>query len=137
MVVPGTSPAGKGSLWMGALPLLVLPALVIALQNEMAAWLFMWALSFAIFAGLKWMTWWKARRRIAHSAGRSLAYLVAWPGMDAESCLDARKRPHKPNRQEWVWTTLKTALGVALLWIVARRIPEEQGLLRGWMGLSV
>ena len=95
----------------------------------------MWTLSFAIFAGLKWMTWWKARARIAHGAGRSVAYLVAWPGMDAETFLDADKHPAKPTAQDWLWAVMKTALGAALLWIVARRVPEEQSLLRGWIGL--
>jgi hypothetical protein len=129
------SAAQKDSLWIETLPLLVLPALAIAARRRMPAWLFMWALSFAIFAGLKWMNWWKARARVAHSAGRSLAYLVAWPGMDAETFLDRGKRPIKPTAREWLWATLKTALGVALLWSVARRIPEQQELLRGWTGL--
>lgn len=95
----------------------------------------MWTLSFAIFAGLKWMTWWKARARVAHGAGRSLAYLVAWPGMDAETFLDADEHAVKPTVREWLWAALKTAFGVALLWMIARRIPEEQSLLRGWFGL--
>jgi hypothetical protein len=129
------SAARKDSLWIETLPLLVLPALAITVQRRMPAWLFMWALSFAIFAGLKWMSWWKVRARVAHSAGRSLAYLVAWPGMDAETFLDGDKRPIKPTAQEWLWATLKTALGIALLWIIARRIPEQQDLLRGWTGL--
>lgn len=101
----------------------------------MPAWLFMWALSVAIFTGLKWMSWWKARARVAHSPGRSLAYLVAWPGMDAETFLDADKHPTRPDVQEWLWATLKTALGVGLLWIMARLIPEQYDLLRGWTGL--
>lgn len=125
----------KGNPWIELLSLLVFPALVIALQSRMPAWLFMWALSFGIFAGLKWMTWRKARTQVAHSAGRSFAYLAAWPGMDAETFLDADKHPIKPTAQDWLWTTLKTALGVALLWMVARRIPEQQNLLRGWIGL--
>jgi hypothetical protein len=132
-VPPNT--AGKVNLWMAAFPLLALPALAIAVQNRLPAWLFMWALSFAIFAGLKWMTWWKARTRVAHSAGRSFAYLVAWPGMDAEAFLDGAKLAASPTPQEWLRAALKTALGSALLWIVARRIPEEQDLLRGWVGL--
>jgi len=94
----------------------------------------MWALSFAIFAGLKWMTWWKARSRVPHSTARSLAYLVAWPGMDAESFLDS-SQPERPRLQEWLWAALKTAFGVLLLWLVARRIPADQALLRGWIGL--
>ena len=81
------------------------------------------------------MTWWKSRALVAHSAGRSIAYLVAWPGMDAESFLDASKGPASPRAQEWAWAALKTALGVALLWAIARRIPEQQPLLRGWIGL--
>lgn len=101
----------------------------------MQPWVFMWALSFAIFAGLKWMTWRRARTRVAHSAGRSFAYLAAWPGMDAESFLDAEKHAVTPTAQDWLWAGLKTALGVALLWMVARRIPEHQDLLRGWIGL--
>lgn len=123
------------SLWIAALPLIAFPGLAIALRNRLPAWVFMWALSFSIFAGLKWMTWWKARTRVAHSAGRSLAYLVAWPGMDAETFLDPNKQPGAPNFQEWLWAALKTALGVGLLWIVARRIPEQQALIRGWIGL--
>jgi alginate O-acetyltransferase complex protein AlgI len=127
--------SGRGSVWIETLPILVFPALAFVLQARVPAWAFMWALSFAIFAGLKWMTWWKARTRIAHSAGRSIAYLVAWPGMDAEAFLDAGKHPAKPTARQWLWATLKTALGVALLWVVARRVPEEHGLLPGWIGL--
>ena len=101
----------------------------------MPAWLFMWTLSFAIFAGLKWTTWWKARTSIAHSGARSLAYLLAWPGMDAESFLDPKRRPVRPRLQQWLWASVKTALGTLLLWAMARLIPEEHPLLRGWMGL--
>jgi hypothetical protein len=126
---------GKLNGWLAALPPLVLPVLAISFRNRLRAWVFMWALSFAIFAGLKWMTWWKARARVAHSAGRSLAYLVAWPGMDAETFLDANKTPAKPSAQEWLWAAAKTAFGVALLWMAARRVPQEQNLLRGWIGL--
>lgn len=126
---------GKLNGWIAALPLLVLPALAISFRNRMPAWVFMWALSFAIFTGLKWMRWWKARPRVAHSAARSFAYLAAWPGMDAEAFLDANKTPGKPTALEWLWAAAKTVLGVALLWAVARRIPEEQSLLRGWVGL--
>jgi hypothetical protein len=127
--------AQRGSLWIETLPLLVFPAVVIALQGRMPAWVFMWTLSFAIFTGLKWMTWWKARTRVTHNVGRSLAYLVAWPGMDAETFLDAERHPVNPTAQDWLWAALKTAFGVALLWMVARRIPEEQDSLRGWIGL--
>src|SRR5579863_5873844 len=126
---------GKLSPWIAVLPLLVLPALAISFRIRVPAWAFMWALSFAIFAGLKWMTWWNARSLVAHRAGRSFAYLVAWPGMDAETFLDAAEHPAEPTARQWLWAVSKTALGTALLWLLARRIPEEQNLLRGWVGL--
>lgn len=129
------SASGQGSVWIETLPLFALPAFVMAWQAWMPAWVFMWALSFAIFAGLKWMTWWKARPRFAHSAGRSIAYLVAWPGMDAEAFLDPSKHPAKPNAREWLWATVKTTLGVVLMWVVAGRIPDQLFLLQGWTGL--
>src|SRR5579863_9414704 len=116
---------GKLSPWIAVLPLLVLPALAISFRIRVPAWLFMWALSFAIFAGLKWMTWWKARMRVPHSAARSLAYLVARPGMDAETFLDADRHPIKPIAQDWLWATFKAGVGVAVLWMVARRVPEQ------------
>jgi len=129
------STPATGAKWLGWLPLLALPATALLFSQHAPAWVFMWALSFSIFAGLKWMTWWKARSRVAHSAGRSFAYLVAWPGMDAETFLSADRPAVKPSARDWLWAALKTALGVALLWVVARRIPEHQALLRGWIGL--
>lgn len=95
----------------------------------------MWVLSYAIFAGLKWMTWWTAHDRVPANVGRSLAYLLAWPGMDADTFLDPQVQSHRPNRQEWLWATTKTVFGIVLLWVIARRIPAEQSLLRGWIGL--
>lgn len=119
---------------MGWLPLALLPALVISFRNNMP-WLFMWALAFAIFAGLKWITWWKARSRVPHSSGRSIAYLAAWPGMDASAFLDSRRRVPAPQFREWLWAILKTFMGAALLWQIARRVPEPHTLVRGWIGL--
>lgn len=131
---PAVATARKTA-WSGWLPLLALPAVLILLRSGMPAWLFMWSLSFAIFVSLKWMTWWTARTRIAHSATRSFAYLLAWPGMDAETFLDSDRRAQRPNLRKWLWAATKTAFGVAFLWVIARRVPDTQLLLRGWTGL--
>jgi Membrane bound O-acyl transferase family len=101
----------------------------------MPPWLFMWTLSFAIFLGLKWITWWEARALVRRTAGRSLAYLAAWPGMDAETFLDSHQRPPAPALREWLWAALKTGFGAVLLWMIARRVPEQQPLVQGWIGL--
>jgi membrane bound O-acyltransferase family protein len=120
---------------LGWVPLALLPAIAIWFRDHMPAWLFMWSLAFAIFAGLKWITWWKARNRVPHAWGRSVAYLAAWPGMDAEAFLDSRRRPPAPQFKEWLWAFSKTLFGVVLLWQIARRVPAADALVRGWLGL--
>jgi hypothetical protein len=95
----------------------------------------MWTLAASIFFGLKWQSFWKARTRVAHPAWRSVAYLFAWPGMDAESFLDPRAKAQSPKPSEWILAAAETALGVVLFWFVARKIPAEEPLLRGWIGM--
>lgn len=116
-------------------PLVVLPTAIIAVQNQTPAWMFMWALAVSIFAGLKWITWWRARAHVPHTARRSVAYLIGWPGMDAEAFLDEQRAPVRPEVSEWLWAISKTALGIFLLWTVARQVPLPHMLLRGWIGL--
>jgi hypothetical protein len=121
--------------WIGWLPLVALPAAAMAVRNLLAPWGFMWTLAFAIYAGLKWLTWWKARTRTSHRSWRSAAYLLGWPGMDAESFLDGSHSAHAPTLKNWLVAALETALGAILLWLVARYVPAGQPLLRGWLGM--
>ena len=114
-------------------PLLVLPHFTIVFGLRLPPWEFMWLLAAAIFAGLKWITWWKARMAIAHEAWRSIAYLVAWQGMDADTFLDANQKADKPQGRDWLWALAKTIVGVLLLWTVGRRISPPSA--QGWTGL--
>jgi hypothetical protein len=75
--------------WIGWLPLSILRLGLVVVGSRLLAWAFMWILSFAIYAGLKWASWWTARAQAPHAGWRSAAYLLAWPGMDAESFLNA------------------------------------------------
>jgi len=125
----------QGSPWIGWLPVSVLPLAAIAARKLLPPWGFMWILAFNIYFGLKWLTWWRARTPIAHAPWRSVAYLLAWPGMDAESFLDARQNVPPPSRLSWFWATFETGLGAILLWVVARSLPEREPLLRGWVGM--
>ena len=129
------SDGGSGSRLPGWVPLLFLPAIPVVFRHSLPAWLFMWTLAFAIFAGLKWQTWWQAREAMPHAAWRSFAYLAAWPGMDAETFMDGEQRPPRPQLDEWIWAVSKTILGVALIWGVARSMPASWPLARGWIGL--
>jgi hypothetical protein len=119
----------------GWFPTLILPAAVVACRNLLPPWVFMWTLSFAIYFSLKWLTWWRARLRVPHPAWRSAAYLLAWPGMDADSFLDARESVRPPLASEWLWATCEAAVGAILFWFVARSVPQGRPLLRGWVGM--
>lgn len=120
---------------LGWIPVIVLPATVLVCRDLLAPWVFMWCLCFTIFAGLKWLTWWKARGRTSHSAWRSVAYLLAWPGMDAEAFLNSSLRGKLPTWRGWIWPLLKTAAGAWLIWIVARLVPAQRSMVRGWVGM--
>jgi alginate O-acetyltransferase complex protein AlgI len=97
----------------------------------------MWVLSFAIYLSLKWLTWWQSRSRVAHPAWRSMAYLFAWPGMEAETFLSTAEKAQAPAPavSKWFWAALETSLGAVLLWHVARSVPEHNTLVRGWIGM--
>lgn len=116
-------------------PISVLPLTAVVCRNLMPPSVFMCTLAFALYFSLKWLTWWKARSHIVHPAWRSAAYLLAWPGMDADAFLDTRLHARLPAASTWLWATLETIFGAALLWIVARSIPLGQPLLRGWVGM--
>ena len=96
----------------------------------------MWLLAVAIFSGLKWVTWWRARTIVPHKAWRSAAYLLAWPGMEADSFLDARCMPPKPSLAQWLYALIEASFGAGFIWVVARRVPSDWGLLQGWVGMA-
>jgi len=125
----------RGSSWSGWLPILTLPATAVAFRNLLPAWVFMWVLSLVIYFSLKWLTWWRARSRVAHSTWRSAAYLLAWPGMDAEAFLDASQRVSPPAPATWLSAIIETALGAILVWVVTRSVPQGEPLLRGWVAM--
>jgi Membrane bound O-acyl transferase family len=125
----------EGSAWVGWAPLALAPLAVVMLHRGMPAWAFMWVLAIAIYASLKWASWWRSPMRERASWGRSAGYLLAWPGMDAESFLDPRRRAAAPRLNEWGWALAKTALGVVLLWGAARAVPDRWPLVQGWVGL--
>jgi hypothetical protein len=117
------------------LPLLLFFALTLRLRILFSPWVFMWALAIAIFFGLQWATWWRARNSVSHSPWRAAAFLLAWPGTDAKSFLDETRHPPPPRFADWLWAILKTVLGAGLLWFVARSCTATRPLLRGWTGM--
>ncbi len=127
--------ASKGLTWSGWIPLLVLPAAAMVVRSRLELWCFMWMLAFAIFFGCKWQTWWEHRGTADTPIGRTLGYLFAWPGMDAEAFLNPARHARRPEMKEWIWASVKTASAGALLWGIVRRVPEGNDLLAGWLGM--
>jgi alginate O-acetyltransferase complex protein AlgI len=123
---PTARPAGG---WLAWPPLLALPAAAALAGDTLPAWVWMWALAGSVFGGFKWLTWRRAGRR---DPGRSLAYLLLWPGMDAPRFMDRSARPARPAPDEWAAALAKTAAGAALFWVVARAAP---GRAAGWAGM--
>src|SRR4029077_16921525 len=116
------SEAGTVRKAYGWFPISILPLTAVACPNLLPPWVFMWILSFAIYLSLKWLTWWRARPQTPHQVWRSAAYLLVWPGMDADAFLDARVHVPPPTPSIWLWATTETILGIFLLWVLARFI---------------
>jgi alginate O-acetyltransferase complex protein AlgI len=55
--------------------------------------------------------------------------------MDAEGFLNPRLQGKLPTSRAWNWALLKTAAGVCLIWIVARLVPAQKSMVRGWVGM--
>jgi hypothetical protein len=121
----------------GWLPVAVLPCGVAAMfPQSWPRWALMWGLAFAIFCGCKWLTWWF---RAAHQAPawRHVAYLAAWPGLDADSFLDSRPlaASDRPAPHEWLRAAGITAAGLTLLYAAVRQATAVSAYLAGWVGM--
>jgi alginate O-acetyltransferase complex protein AlgI len=95
----------------------------------------MWALAYAIFFGCKWATMigvGEPLRRV--TLARVLAYLFAWPGMDAKEFFAPTARAIRPTAREWLAASAKPAIGASLLFVVARLFAGTP-LLAGWIGM--
>jgi predicted DCC family thiol-disulfide oxidoreductase YuxK len=117
--------------------LAALPLGALATKPFVSAWIFMWLMASAIFLGCKWLTLGNA----SHRAGRvcpfrSMAYLFAWPGMDAARFLSPDLAP-RGSRSEMMKSAalavLRILLGALLIFATVRRVTEP--LLAGWIGM--
>jgi alginate O-acetyltransferase complex protein AlgI len=98
-------------------PLIVLPVAALSAANGICPrWVVMWSLALGVYAGCKWLTW---RSMTAPQAlwPAHLAYLLAWPGMDAAAFLAPAADPSefRPSPREWLFAAGKTLLGAALI----------------------
>lgn len=119
----------------GWLPLVLLPIAAIFLTPATwPRWALMWTLAFAIYCGCKWLTW--RRCHVRSPIAKQLAYLLAWPGMDAAAFLGADSKIDPPTAREWLFAGVKVAIGALLFFGVARSILPEHEYWAGWVGMA-
>jgi hypothetical protein len=72
-----------------------------------------------------------------HAVSRksALAYLLLWLGMNPRQFF-ARKPDNKTDGSEWFHPIVSAILGAFFLWIVVPALPENEVILKGWMGLA-
>jgi predicted DCC family thiol-disulfide oxidoreductase YuxK len=123
--------------WYDWLPLVLFPALALAVRDRVVPWVFMWLMAFAIYAGFKWFTYRDASTRRPFVPKRTrLLYLLLWPGMSLE---EFAKAPPKKARTgllpHWLAPAARTLLGAGLVWLLVPGLPVDAWLLRGWVGM--
>jgi hypothetical protein len=102
---------------------------------ELPRWVVMWAVALTIYSGLKLLSRF-CRPRGEASAWKQVAYLLAWPGMDANAFLfTPAAEVVRPIRREWAAAWGKFISGVVIVTLAARASASGDPYLVGWAGM--
>jgi alginate O-acetyltransferase complex protein AlgI len=113
-----------------------LPAAFALLSACEPRWVFMWAIAFGIYAGLKGLSLIECPAAPNSNRWRWAAYLLLWPGMDARAFLDRRRDVPAPSVGQWLSATLNLAVGISLLIGAVPRVAPHSLVAAAWIGLS-
>ena len=117
------------------LPLVVFPIAAILFSSALPSWLFMWTLALSIYAGLKWFSLADCITKTEPTVGRSMAYLLLWPGMDPKSFFASPHAVESPSLREWLFAVIKVALGVTFI-TGAVSLVDQHPTIAGWIGMA-
>lgn len=127
-----SSGVGKPADW---LPLVLLPPATAAIGTQLPAWLEMWLITFALFAGCKWLCFRRALTKAPRvSRIRKAGFLFGWIGMDSVP-FTGEKPPAIPRTGEWIFAASKVLVGATLIWVATRNALSINRLLGGWTGM--
>jgi hypothetical protein len=133
--MPQSAPR-RSAAWLRWAALIALPAVVFVLRTRTSPWVFMWAISIALFFGCKWETFVRARSiGVRAPLARSLAYLFLWPGMDARAFLAAPKATEKPGTHEWLRASLSAITGASCFVTAAYFASRNPRIFDGWLSM--
>lgn len=121
--------------WNGSLLSAGLALWCAALCAHFSGWKLMWLLALSLYGAGKCHTLWRERKLARLYPARSLAYVTAWPGMEAGRFLDPTHHPATPGGSEWATAIGKTLAGAALLWGICRLLCPAHPLLVAWTGM--
>jgi hypothetical protein len=99
-------------------------------------WLLMWLLTGAIYFAFKVLTW--STTQTSHvPRWRQVAYLFAWPGMNAERFLtsDGQQQVSWPSANEWIRGAVNLVSGAVIFWTAKNWLPPSSPILLGWAGM--
>jgi alginate O-acetyltransferase complex protein AlgI len=116
-------------------PVVLLPLTVFVCRDRMAPWAVMSVMALAIFGGCKWLTLadeWHRGGQVR--VRRALAYLLAWPGMNAREFLRDGSVP-RPMRAEWSTALRHSLIGIAVMVGTIPTLKTGHSLLAGWMAM--
>ncbi len=98
------------------------------------AWGWMWSTAIVIYAVCKLASW--SMRSVRAPLWKHIAYLLFWPGMDADTFLDTSATPVPAVRwREWLFAASKLALGIVLMRGIAPHWEWGGELGQGWVGM--
>lgn len=120
----------------GAPPLLFFCAAIAGWKATSTAWLVMLEVALAIYFSLKWITWCQAAAGVRPPLGRSLGYLLLWPGMDAMQFLDVRVAVARPAARAWLGALGNTLIGALLICKMVPITWQVSAPAAGWVGLA-
>ena len=124
------------SRWLGPVLIVMSGVLLVAAWSGQA-WVLMWLIAFAIYAGFKWLTYRDTLGQgVVLPTRTRLIYLLFWPGMSLKEFAGAtRAMERRRSVPRWLAATAKTLIGAGLVWFAVPAISAEAWLLRGWVGM--
>jgi Membrane bound O-acyl transferase family len=103
---------------------------------EWPRWAYMWLIALVIFFACKLLSW-RAAATKGVAGWRVCAYLLAWPGMNADRFFAVATSPALkfPTRREWFTATINLIAGAVIFWSAQHWISPSQPVLLGWFGM--
>jgi len=117
--------------WLAGVIAVVTAGTVAAVRWD--PWAEMLVIALGMYVMCKQVTWWQGMRGGMRGVWwRQLAYLAAWPGMDARGFVFGTHDREVPARQ-WTWALGKVVAGCAIVWGVAGHLGG--GMTSAWAGM--